>query len=67
MTARQAKAILTNKRIARLPGFPSPVYVVDATCSDCGFRRKLAFAGWSAIVCPSCRAEMHRTPYRGAR
>ena len=27
-------------------------------------KRKLAFAGWSAIVCPSCRAEMHRAPYR---
>ncbi|MAH51741.1 hypothetical protein CMI37_38345 [Candidatus Pacearchaeota archaeon] len=58
------KATLTHKR--RHPG-GSGAYIVTVTCPDCGKARTVAWAGWSAIICGGCGAELKRGTYRKAR
>ena len=58
------KATLTHKR--RHPN-GSGAYIVTVTCPDCGKARTVAWAGWSAIICGGCAAELRRGTYRKAR
>ena len=58
------KATLTHKR--RHPN-GSGAYIVTATCTGCGRARTVGFAGWSAILCGGCGAELKRGTYRKAR
>jgi hypothetical protein len=54
-------ALLRNKQYA--PN-RNGQFIVDLECSECRAVETVAFSGWSAIVCPSCGAELRRTPYR---
>ena len=46
-------------------------YLVTVECSSCRTRQRVAFGGWSGLLCrPSlggCGAEMQRTAYRVTR
>ena len=56
-------ATLTHKR--RHPSRPH--FIVNATCPKCDHCRTVGFAGWSAILCGGCGAELKRGTYRKAR
>ena len=58
------KATLTHKR--RHPN-GSGAYIVTVTCPDCGKARTVAWAGWSAILCGGCGAELKRGTYSKAK
>jgi ribosomal protein S27E len=54
-------AILSHRR--KHPDHPH--IVVDVTCPGCDFSRVVGLAGWTAIVCGGCKAELSK-PVRGA-
>tara|TARA_R110000824_G_scaffold66827_8_gene173173 strand:+ start:3980 stop:4360 length:381 start_codon:yes stop_codon:yes gene_type:complete len=56
MTTKAYTAILSHRR--KHPEHPH--YVVDVTCPGCDFTRTGGLAGWSAIVCGGCSAELHK-------
>ena len=35
-------------------------YIVDVTCPVCNELHIVGLAGWSAIVCSGCSAELHK-------
>lgn len=57
--AKQGRALLARKRFDR----QANRYRVAAICSLCGHAQTVWFAGWTAIVCQGCRAELGRTRY----
>ena len=57
------KGTLSHKR--RHPN-GSGAYIVNVTCPDCGKGRTVPWAGWSAIICQGCGAELRRGEYRKA-
>lgn len=58
------EAILVDKRKEKIDGRDR--WVVTAQCPTCEESRTVAFAGWSALICPQCLREMHRPkPRRG--
>ena len=65
---RQAKALLSNKRIWPAASNPQRIkYRVTVTCSWCLDTQTHKFGGWWRLTCPCCSAVMTRTPYRKAR
>ena len=59
------KAIITGKKLHPMSGdHQRPYYLGRVTCPGCKHEHRLSFAGWSAIVCQGCRAELQR-PARG--
>ena len=59
-------AVLTNKRLvwAKWERNPSRYYVVDVTCSECGYCSPFGFGYWSAVLCFECGTILDRTRYR---
>ena len=57
-----SQAILTYKRRHHTRRH----FIVNATCPGCGHCQTVGFAGWDAILCGGCGAELKRTPYRKA-
>ena len=55
-------AELINKRKRKLNGRAR--WIVTAVSPACGHQRTVSFGGWTALVCPKCKAEMLR-PKRG--
>ena len=58
-TDREARALLARKRFHP----DTRTYTVAAICSACGHVERVAFAGWSALVCQGCQRTLHRTRY----
>ena len=58
-TDKRARALLARKRKDKETGR----YTVAAICSECGHAHRVWFAGWSALVCQGCKAEIERTRY----
>jgi len=58
------KATLTHKR--RHPN-GSGAYIVDATCSGCGYCRTVGYGYWLIILCGGCGGELKRGTYRKAK
>ena len=58
------EAILVDKRKEKIDGRDR--WVVTARCPACEEARTVAFAGWSALICPRCKQQMNRPkPRRG--
>jgi len=57
-TGGKSDAILTGKK------YNGTSYTVLVTCSRCRHASRVGFAGWAAIACGGCGAEMNRTKYR---
>lgn len=47
-------AVLRDRRRA------GRIYVVTVECPACSAAHRVALAGWTAIVCRGCGAELHR-------
>ena len=58
-TEKEARALLARKRFNP----DTRTYTVAAICSACGHVERVAFAGWSALVCLGCQATINRTKY----
>ena len=63
-TNETTKAIITNKRLdghrRDADGVARRAYTCDVECSGCGHAASVWFAGWSAMICGGCGAEMER-------
>ncbi len=55
----QGRAILSHRYRA------GRHYTVLATCSLCKHAQRVMSRGWSAILCPGCKAGLERGPYTG--
>ena len=52
----QTYAIIKNRKLDK----DSNSYTATVICPSCGDRRRVALAGWSAIICPGCQVELHK-------